>query len=93
MFPMLSENIPVPATFCGSGRILPQLSADMDLSSEYNLQFSYTALPHTGDQTMPENLSHRWLLSYPAVLLFHIHCKEIPAPVLTDYRPGYHNCR
>ena len=61
--------------------------------SEYNLQFLYTALPHTGDQTMPENLSHRWLLSYPAVLLFHIHCKETPDPVLTDCHPGYHSCR
>lgn len=51
---MLSENAPAPATFYGSGRIPPQLSTDMVLPSEYNLQFLYTALPHTGDQTMPE---------------------------------------
>ena len=90
---MLSENAPAPATFYGLGRIPPQLSTDMVLPSEYNLQFLYTALPHTGDQTMPENLSHRWLLSYPAVLLFHIHCKETPDPVLTDCHLEYHSCR
>ena len=32
-------------------------------------------------------------VSYPAVLLFHIHCKETPDPVLTDCHPGYHSCR
>ena len=31
---MLSENAPAPATFCGSGRIPPQLSADMVLPSD-----------------------------------------------------------
>ena len=90
---MLSENAPAPATFYDSDRIRLPLSADTDPHPEYNLQFLYTVLPRMGDRTMQENLSHRWLLLYPAVSLFRIHYTETPAPVLKDFLPGYHSYR